>query len=85
MHVIPTEWLSEKVTIGKAEAANLSEGRPFGYQHRKWERLKSNMLEGDELWEFCSPEHTWIHLMGRQGYAVVRDGQVVDSIYTSMS
>ena len=85
MSVLPTEWLTEKLSVQQAEAANVSEGRSFGYQHRKWERLKSNMLPGDELWEFCSPENTWIHLMGRQGYAVVRGGQVVDSLITSMS
>jgi hypothetical protein len=85
MSVILTDWLSEKVSIKQAEAANLSEGRPFGYQHLKWERLKSHMIPGDELWEFCSPEETWVHLKGRQGYAVVRNGEIVDSIITSMS
>ncbi len=85
MSVIPTEWLSEKVTVAQAEAANMDGGRAFGYQHLKWERLKQAMTAGDELWEFCSPEHTWTHLMGRQGYAVVRSGRIVDSLVTTMS
>jgi hypothetical protein len=85
MSFIPPEWLSEKVSVEKAEADNLSDGRPFGYQHRKWEHLKARMIPGDELWEFCSPEDTWAHLIGRQGYAVVRRGQVVDSLVTTMS
>jgi hypothetical protein len=83
MHTIPKEWLAAKVSVHEAEAANLEGGRPFGFQHRKWERLKASMGEGDELWEFCSPPASWAHLMGREGYAVVRGGQVVDSIVTT--
>jgi hypothetical protein len=84
MSVIPTEWLSEKVSIAQAEAENMSDGRPFGYLHLKWERLKAHMARGDELWEFRSPPNTWIHLMGREGYAVVRNGQIVESLITTM-
>jgi hypothetical protein len=85
MHVIPTEWLTEKVSVADAEAANMSDGRPFGFQHLKWEKLKAKMVPGDELWEFHSPPSTWVHLMGREGYAVVRQGQIIESLITSAS
>jgi len=41
------------------------------------------MGEGDELWEFRSPPACWAHLMGREGYALVRGGQIIESIYTT--
>jgi hypothetical protein len=85
MSFIPSEWLTEKMTIEAAEAANTTNGRVFGFQHLKWERLKAKMLPGDEIWEFCSPPSTWAHLQGRQGYAVVRNGTVVDSLIISQS
>jgi hypothetical protein len=85
MHVVPTEWLKEQVTVADAEAANFQGGKPFGFQHLKWERLKGKMAPGDELWFFTSPPHTWVHLMGREGYAVVRQGEVIDSLITSQS
>jgi hypothetical protein len=84
MSVIPKEWLSGQVSVSQAEAANMEGGRAFGFQHRKWERLKLSMADGDELWEFCSPPASWAHLMGRQGYAVVRGGEIVDSITSTM-
>jgi hypothetical protein len=77
------EWLTEKRSISEAETENMEDGRTFGYQHRKWERLKQQMAAGDELWEFCSPPESWAHRKGRQGYAVLRKGQVVDYMLTT--
>jgi hypothetical protein len=79
------EWLSERTSVPQAEGANMDGGRPFGYQNRKWERLKAQLLEGDELWEFCSPPESWAHRKGRQGYAIVRRGTIVDALTTTMS
>jgi hypothetical protein len=83
MSTIPKEWLAAKVTVKEVEASNVEDGRVFGYQHRKWERLKSNMAPGDELWEFSSPPASWAHLMGRAGYALVRNGEIVESILST--
>ncbi len=43
------------------------------------------MQVGDEVWEFNSPAHFWEHLAGRAGIALVRNGEVLDSIITSMN
>lgn len=48
-------------------------------------RFRTRMQEGDEVWEFNSPAHFWEHLAGRAGIALVRDGEVVDSIIASMN
>ncbi len=83
MQEIPKQWLSTRVTVVEAERANAVGDRPFGTQNGRWERLKGNMASGDELWEFVSPPESWAHRCGRQGYAVVRRGAVVDALLTS--
>jgi hypothetical protein len=83
MTTIPKEWLSARVSVKDVEKANIENGRPFGYQHRKWERLKGRMEAGDELWEFQSPPASWAHLMGREGYALVRQGEIIEAILTT--
>ena len=82
MKEVIQEWLSEQRSVGQAEADNMEGGRPFGHQQRKWERLKQQLTEGAELWELCSPPESWAHRRGRQGFAVVRKGQVVDFLLT---
>jgi hypothetical protein len=43
------------------------------------------MRPGDDLWEYCISPESWQHLAGRAGYAVVREGEVVDGILTMMN
>jgi hypothetical protein len=83
MREIPKQWLSTRVTVAEAENANSVRDRPFGEQYGHWERLKGGMAPGDELWEFVSPPDSWAHRCGRQGYAVVRRGEIVASLLTS--
>lgn len=64
---------------GKLLKAGQRYGMPFTDQ-RVMEllcRLAANMNETDELWYFRSPEETWNHLCGREGYVILRDGEVV--------
>jgi O-methyltransferase involved in polyketide biosynthesis len=58
---------------------------PFGACHEDWEEMKSEMLETDELWYFDTDPATWACLCGRRGYAVVRDGKVIDALSVEMS
>ncbi len=87
-----TEWLIKKMTIEEAEQENLVEDSrlgekpvPFGFMLGSWLALKKKLREGDELWEFTSPQEDWDNLGGRKGVCVVRDGEVVYSITTAMS
>jgi hypothetical protein len=58
---------------------------PFGFLHPEWREMVASMQEGDELWEYCSSEHSWQHLAGRAGIALIRKGEVVDAITTALS
>ena len=58
---------------------------PFGFLHCEWREMVGSMREGDELWEYRSPEHFWEHLAGRAGIALVRKGEVVDAITTALN
>jgi hypothetical protein len=84
MQEVPKQWLAMRVTVSEAEHANCVQDRPFGNLYGRWERLKKGMTAGDELWEFVSPPESWAHRCGRQGYAVVRRGEIVASLMTSV-
>lgn len=58
---------------------------PFGYCNSQWESMKAKMQPGDELWEFRSPEWTWEALVGRAGVVLLREGQEIAWIITSMN
>ncbi len=89
-------WLIRRVTVEEAEAASLAEidwlraqgisvskpRVPFRAQSAEWQALKDVMRDGDELWQFSSPEKTWERLMGRGGFVVLRDGEVIGKIVT---
>ena len=87
-----------RITIAEAEAEYTPRGedlervrewpelkKPFGFLNGEWEELKSQMQEGDELWQFCTDKESWDHLFGREGIELVRDGEVIASIVTELS
>lgn len=86
------EWCNKQITIEEAEQKNLVEDPrlgdnpiPFGFMNVEWILLKLRFKKGDELWEFKNPKRYWINLAGREGVCIVRDGEVVGSITTTMS
>jgi len=58
---------------------------PFGLAQRRWKSMLEQMQDGDELWEYSSSDQSWEHFAGRAGIALIRDGQIIDSILTSMN
>ncbi len=82
-------WLQSEITKEEAEAGHMVEieGRkvPFGHMSLVWSRLLDKMQDGDKLYEFRSSDHSWEHLAGRQGIALVRDGEIVADIITVMN
>jgi len=69
--VMPKELLIERLTVAEAEARL----KPFSeFKTKAWENLRRQMQPGDELW-------TWGHVLRAGGIALVRNGEVVASIY----
>ena len=83
--VVPKSWLQNWVTVEEAEARHSRSGIPFGYQNDKWTALKGKLLEGDELWEFCSSPQSWRDHAGRAGIALVRNGIPIKYFITLMN
>lgn len=80
------------VTVAEAEAEHMvSDERlgevpvAFGFGNKAWKTLIEQIQEGDELWEFNSPEHKWREGMGSAGYVLLRNGEVVGSHVTRMN
>ena len=77
---IQPEWLTQRV-----------ENAPTSY-HRNlapmaalrirmaWQKLKREANEADELWAFVNPSNTWKKQGKHTGYALVRDGRIVQSV-----
>lgn len=86
------KWLERKTTIAECEINNLVEDErlgpsplPFGFQHQEWVDFKRQIQKGDELWEFCSPLESWVHLCGQAGICIVRNGKIIESFVTVMN
>jgi hypothetical protein len=77
---VPIEWLTEQLSVDEAELRYVHEGRPFGYLDTEWNYLKSMMGEHDEIWIFSSSAESWEQLMGREGVALVQNGQAIGLI-----
>jgi hypothetical protein len=58
---------------------------PFGYINGAWEEFKSEVRAGDCIYFFTSDKQSWQALYGIEGYALIRDGEVVAMIVTAMS
>lgn len=80
---------TQKLTVEQAEAKNMVKdsrlGRkpiPFGFLYGRWHALRSQMQDGDELWEY---NHYVGPLFAESGIALVRGGEVVDYIVLGQS
>jgi hypothetical protein len=80
--------LQRRVTPSEAEGDNMVDGVAFGHIHDKWVEFKEQLLEGDELRHFRTPDETWETIFprcGLEGYAIIRDGALVTMIVTGIS
>jgi hypothetical protein len=70
----------------QTDAKRLKELRkPMGFQNEKWEVIKSQMIPGDELWEYCSSIHDFDQFRGASGIELIRNGTVVAQMRMSVS
>ena len=79
------DLLIRKATVADWETEHLVNGIPFGYCNREWEALKAKMEAGDEIWFWSTDEESWTKLMGWEGMALVRGGEVIDFFMTAMN
>jgi hypothetical protein len=64
---------NEELSQGMAAG---SPGVPFPLYDR-WKAFIDEMIQGDELWKYRSPEWAWRAWMGSEGIAIVRNGKIV--------
>ena len=86
---VPVEWLKSPVAVEEIDAWQVERatltGRPLTELAADWTALKARMLPGDEVWYFESGPESWRQLAGREGYALVRDGDVIEALVTGMN
>lgn len=86
--VPPAAWLQHRADDGPAylEFENLAVPERYREMERlQWEEARLYVDPGDELWYFDNGPEKWKELCGRAGYAVVRDGIVIDAIMIRMN
>ncbi len=76
--------------IEKREMRNISKCDrcpqvPFGFINDSWIALKSKITAGDRIYFFRTNTASWMALMGRQGYALIRKNTTIDVILTEMN
>lgn len=80
---IPAEWLVQRV-----EEAPTSYGpddlKTTPLRTRMaWQKLKNKAHGQDEIWAFANPSDSWRKLGRHTGYALVREGTIVESVVLS--
>jgi hypothetical protein len=95
---LPREVLATRLGVKEGDTLRLDEAalppHTRGQRHDRalrgsdaaeLQRFATFMEAGDELWTWASPEWTWKELMGRGGFAIVRDGEPVRYWMTVMN
>ena len=77
---IPNEWLTQRAEdVPTSYQRNLKPGAALRTR-MAWQKLKRDAMEGDEVWAFTSPAGTWNGRGQHAGYALVREGKIVESV-----
>lgn len=87
MMTIPRVWLSDPITLAEAED-DIADGMPADIWLSQWRALLGRFTPGDELWTYAgavrqlseSGSESDLHEEWHGGFALVRDGKILDSI-----
>ena len=79
MKILP-EWLTQRVENRPTSQHRDLPAMPALRIRREWEKLKAQAAEGDEVWAFANPSNTWKKLGKLTGYAIVRNGKIIQSV-----
>lgn len=55
---------------------------PFGFVNVKWVAFAAKFQPGDSIVRYSTDRHSWEHLAGEAGYALLRSGCVIDRFPT---
>lgn len=80
---VSSEWLTQRVEDAPTSFEAGMPDRSALLTRMAWQKLKGHARAGDELWAFANPPSTWRKLGKRTGYAIVRGGNVVETVLTS--
>jgi hypothetical protein len=47
--------------------------------------FRGRLLPGDELYHYASESDEWDRGMGSEGYAILRDGELLDTLVVGMN
>ena len=77
---IEMEWLTQRVENAPTSYhSNLPDMAALRIR-MAWQKLKRNAGQGDEMWAFQNPSNTWKRMGKKTGYALVREGEIVESV-----
>lgn len=77
---IPNEWLTQRADdVPTSYQRNLKPGAALRTR-MAWQKLKRDAMEGDEVWAFTSPSGGWSRQAQHAGFALVREGRIVESV-----
>ena len=79
---ITAEWLVQRVEEAPTSYLDAPATSPLRTR-MAWQKLKSHAHTGDELWAFANPPGTWRKLGRQTGYAIVREGAIVEIVATA--
>lgn len=77
------EWLTQRVDDAPTSYHRDLPPAAVLRTRMAWQKLQRQAREGDELWAFSSPSGSWKKQSKYSGYALVRDGQIVDTVVVS--
>jgi hypothetical protein len=77
------EWLTQRVDSAPT-SYGLSRSEMSALRIRmEWQKLKRKARDGDEIWAFTNPTNAWKRYGKHTGYALVRDGAILESVVVS--
>lgn len=80
---IEEEYLRSRLELFCENRRNDIPKIPFGFSNDTWLKFKMQLCGTDKIYYFISEKDSWAALCGCAGYALIREGQVVDVIITS--
>lgn len=82
MSGLSPSWLERRIAAEEVDSIISSKSAPY---YAALSEFIEGLQQGDEVWKFNSPPETWELLMGRAGFAIVRDGMPVEAVVTRLN